>query len=90
MNKSACIKEVHGIRVAVAYICVSNGNMTDSYAPRFASTYQEFPAEYPHGLIVICNGGPLVKARKDYFSQLDCEFYHRPNDGGFDISAYQD
>lgn len=84
------LKPAAQLKVCVAYVCVTNGNMTDSYAPRFAQTYLDNPAGIDHRLIVVCNGGELSLKREKYFDKLDCEFLSRENDGGFDISAYQE
>ena len=78
------------LRVVVAYICVTEGAMTEAYSPRFVRTYLENPAGAEHRLVVICNGGALSPQRRKFFDDLDCEFYERPNDEGKDISAYQD
>lgn len=78
------------LRVVVAYICVTDGNLTDAYSPRFVRTYQENPSGYPHDLYIICNGGPLPPRKKSFFDALDCEFFERPNDEGKDLSGYQD
>lgn len=84
------IREVADFRVIVAYICVTHGNLIDTYAARFAATYRQFQSGYPHDLIVICNGGPLAPHRAAHFTGFPFRFHPRPNDSGWDISAYQD
>ena len=78
------------LNVVVAYICVTHGSRSDTHAARFTSTYLENPSEYPHRLIIVCNGGSLSPALKNNFNGLDCEFYIRGNDDGKDISAFQE
>ena len=87
--KCYALKQVGGLRVLVVYIAVTNGGNIDSYAPRFAQTYRENAAGYPHDLLVVCNGGPLVPRRKAYFDGIKCDFLPRENDGGWDVGAYQ-
>lgn len=83
-------KNENMLRIVVAYICVTDGGLTEAYSPRFARTYLENPAGVEHKLVVVCNGGPLPPRKKAFFDGLDCEFFERPNDAGKDMSAYQD
>jgi hypothetical protein len=75
--------------IIVAYISVTIGQNIDAYAPRFARTYKEFPPDFDHRLVIVCNGGTLNSRRRDYFKGINCEFLERKNDEGKDISAYQ-
>jgi hypothetical protein len=76
--------------VIVAYIAVQTNLLFVNYASRFVSTYREFSGGTKHRLIVCCNGGALVPRMRAIFDGVPCEFFTRPNDGGWDISAYQD
>lgn len=80
----------NALRVVVAYTCVTEGSLTESYSPRFARTYLEHPAGADHKLVIVCNGGSLPPRKKAFFDGLDCEFFDRPNDEGKDLSGYQD
>lgn len=75
--------------IVVCYIAVTDGAYIDAYAPRFARTYQEFPADFPHRLVIVCNGGRLTDRRRAFFDGLKCDFLERPNDAGWDISGFQ-
>ena len=77
------------LSITVAYICVSRGQRTLEYARRFADTWKQFPPGYPCQLWVICNGGLPAPNIASLFDGLDARFIPRPNDGGKDISAYQ-
>lgn len=83
-------KSEKSLKITVVYIAVTNGSMIDTYAPRFVKTYLDHPAEYPHRLLVVCNGGKLAPHRAAYFAGVDCDFLERENDPGYDISAYQE
>lgn len=80
----------NSLRVVVAYTCVTEGGMTDAYSPRFVRTYLDNPAGAEHRIVVICNGGELAPRKKAFFDELDCEFFERSNDQGYDLSGYQD
>lgn len=76
--------------VIVAYIAVQSNPLFVHHAQQFVETYQQFNPGSKHRLLVICNGGPLVPKMKEHFYGLPCEFFDRTNDGGWDVSAYQD
>jgi hypothetical protein len=77
------------LSITVAYIAVTRGHRTLEYAKRFANTWKQFPPGYPCQLWVICNGGPLAPNIAAAFDGMDARFIPRPNDPGYDISAYQ-
>lgn len=73
----------------ICYVTVTGGPRTEDLASRFAATYREHPPLYPHSTVVICNGGPPSAATKFILGNLpQVEFYVRPNDPGWDVSAY--
>lgn len=76
------------MRVCIAYIAVTKGPITDDYAARFVTTYQEYPPGADHDLLVIGNGGPLTTTTTVIFSPLAPRVLARANDGGWDVSAY--
>lgn len=78
------------MKIALCYICVTNGPITADYAARFAATYQEYPPEVEHDTFVICNGGPLKTSETVIFSGLNVKMAPRLNDPGWDVSAYID
>lgn len=76
--------------VLIAYIAVVDNPLLVSHASHFVSTYRQHPPGSEHRLVIVCNGGKLAPKMKAIFDGLDCEFYERPNDGGWDVSAYID
>lgn len=76
--------------VIIVYIAVQANPLFVHYATQFVKTYREFDGGSKHRLIVCCNGGALVPKMKALFDGLTCDFMVRPQDGGWDISAYQD
>ena len=78
------------LKVSVIYICVTRGDRALEYAKRFSGTWRQFEPGYPCELLVVCNGGRLAVRIEQVFKPMDCQFVLRPNDGGKDISAYQD
>lgn len=76
--------------ILAVYIAVTKDPLLVHNASRFAATYKEYPPGVPHRLIVACNGGELSPKNKAIFDGLPAEFYPRENDGGWDISAYQE
>lgn len=78
------------MKIAVAYIAVTNGKVTDDFASRFCATYRQFPGGEPHSLTVVCNGGPLPRQTGLLFAGIKCSFYPRANTPGWDIDGYRD
>lgn len=78
------------MKITIAYIAVTGGQLTEDYCSRFVASYSEFPPLIEHDTIVICNGGPLPYSTGLLFSSLKARFYPRKNDGGWDISGYID
>jgi len=77
--------------VIVVYIAVQTNALFVHYANQFVSTYRQFQGGANHKLIVCSNGGRLAPKMKAIFDPLPfAEFFERPNDEGWDISAYQD
>ena len=76
------------LKITVLYIAVTNGGNIDAYAPQFARTYLEHPADFPHKLIVVCNGGTLTDRRKEFFKGTGCLFWERESNSGWDVGAY--
>lgn len=77
-------------RIVVAYIAVTHGGNTDTYSPRFAQSFIANPPGIDVRTIIVCNGGELHPNRRKHFDGLPCEFFLRENDGGKDISGFQD
>jgi hypothetical protein len=76
------------MRVVVCYIAVCNGPKTQDFCARFVSSWHECPPGFECELIVICNGGPLPTDIALMFEGMNAKMWPRPNDEGFDISAY--
>lgn len=76
------------MKICLAYVVVSNGPVSIDYAARFAATYHEYPPDYPHDTIILCNGGPVRLELALVFTGLKAKLLPRPNDPGFDVSAY--
>jgi len=78
-------------KVVVAYIAVSAGPKTADFCARFVATWLQNPPGVECSLTVICNGGPLLMETELLFSPIEnVAFYQRPNDGGWDVSAWID
>ena len=79
------------VKICVAYIAVSAGPKTADFCARFVATWLEYPPGVECSLTVICNGGPLPMETALLFSPIEnVAFYQRPNDGGWDVSAWID
>jgi hypothetical protein len=78
------------MRILLTYLTVTNGVRTQEFASRFAATYLQFPPGYPHKLLVVCNGGPPATELGLLFRPFEAAFYPRPNDPGWDVSAFVD
>lgn len=78
------------MRILLAYIAVTNGRLTLDFASRFIGTYSLSPPGIEHSTVVVCNGGPLPFHIGILFDSLKPKFFCRPNDGGWDISGFQD
>lgn len=77
------------MRIALAYITVSQGVATADFAARFVATYHEFPAGEPHELFVVCNGGPLALETGLLFASAPCRFFPRENSPGWDLDGFR-
>lgn len=78
------------MKLTIAYIVVTHGPITADYAARFVASYNLFPPESEHDTIICCNGGPPRTEICAIFSSLPSKMFPRPNDDGWDISAYVD
>ena len=78
------------MKILVAYICVSQGGITEEYAARFVGSYLACPPGVEHETVIVCNGGPLPMETSLLFAAMPCAFLPRLNDDGWDISGYQD
>lgn len=77
------------MKIAVVYITVSGGRFTSAFAGRFIAGYSEYPAEHPHDLFVVSNGGPPTTEVSAMLTGVPCTLYVRSNDG-WDIGGYID
>ena len=79
------------MKICICLICVTQGPISADYASRFVATFREYPPGVDQfDLLVICNGGPLSLELSLIFAPLTPQFFPRPNDPGWDVSAYQD
>ena len=76
--------------VAVCYTAVTNGSRTTDLAARFIATWQAFPPLADCDVWVACNGGPLESHQQIMFASLNARMFPRVNDGGYDLTGYQD
>ncbi len=74
----------------VVYIAVANGPDTSTLCERFVGSWLAHGPGSDYQLVVACNGGPLTHDQGALFTPLDALFFPRPNDPGFDLTAYQD
>ena len=77
------------MKIAVAYVVVTHGPISDQYCARFVSTWKEYPPLVDCDLVVLANGGPLSLELSLILHPLNPIFFPRENDPGHDISAYQ-
>lgn len=78
------------MKIALCYICVTNGRITADYAARFVTSYREYGPGAEHDTFIICNGGPLRLEESVIFSGMNVHMYPRINDPGWDVTAYID
>jgi hypothetical protein len=78
------------VRICICYIAVTHGPITPDYASRFVATFNEYPPGVDCDVLIACNGGPLSLDLSLIFAPLNPMFFPRENDGGWDISAFQD
>lgn len=78
------------LNILLAYVAVTGGPITHDLCARFVGSYLAYPPEVEHGIVVVCNGGPLPTETAMLFQSLPCQFFPRANDPGYDISAYMD
>ena len=84
------------VRVLLAYIYVTGGShergglKSDQMFPRFLRTYKQFPPQYPHDSVVVCNGGMPSADIVKGFQELPARVHSRPSNHGWDIGAYID
>lgn len=76
------------MRVALVYICVTQGVRTAFFASRFVGTYMTADPGHPHETLIVCNGGPLSTELGLMFEPLNPQFFPRENDPGWDLSGY--
>ena len=76
------------MKIALVYIHPSKVAKYIPYTKRFVETYLAHSAEFPHDLIVLCNGGEPESESKKILSQITCRFEHHDN-SGWDIGGYQ-
>ena len=96
-HKCEMLSESPTLRVLVVYIAVSRGQNLSTYAPRFIKTFLENPPGFPCDIVLACNGGQLPYPMQIAFEEFAKRFQwgtfsilNRPNDQGFDISAFQE
>ena len=74
------------VKILVAYICVSKGWRSLALASRFVSTWQRFPPEAEHKLVIVFNGGKPRRDLRSAFNPIPHGFHERSN-AGWDIGA---
>lgn len=77
------------MKIAVCYIAVANGPITDDYASRFVTTFHEYPPGTECDVIVVCNGGIVSTSTAVLFSSIDARLFARSNED-WDIGGYVD
>lgn len=75
------------MKIAVCYIAVTNGPLTEDYSARFVTTFHEYPPGIDCDVLVICNGGPLPTTTTILFSDMNARMFPRSNEG-WDIGGY--
>lgn len=82
---------VNPAKVVVVYVYPTVGGKHDQMAARFVDTYKKFPADEPHDLWVVSNGGLPTETMFKTFDGIVFQWLHNPNSlaDGLDISAYR-
>lgn len=77
------------MNIAVAYVYpLSQLRKWYPLAVRFADSYGQFPAGYPHELHILCNGGLPSGNEIKMFDRIKPKFHYYDNTG-WDIGAFQ-
>lgn len=77
------------MNLGVVYVCpVVNWPQHEGAIRRFVSSYTMFPAEYPHRLLVVCNGGQPNADVLSLFAEKNPSYLQRDNTG-WDIGAFR-
>lgn len=77
-------------RITVFYTVVSQGPITPDHVSRFVGSWLVNPPGVDCDLVAICNGGPPTTEVGLMLGQLNCKFFPRQNDDGWDVSGFQD
>lgn len=76
------------MNIWLTYICpVVNWPQYEPAVRRFLDSHTRFPAEFPHEMHVVCNGGKLNAAIENLFAGQNPVFHHHDNTG-WDIGAF--
>lgn len=85
--KCAFIKEP---TVTVIYIFVVGSAHYKRLAMKFVRLFNERPPDYPHRLVIACNGAQqITPAHQKLFEMLPQAEFYRHNNVGWDIGAFQ-
>lgn len=77
------------MKISLCYVCpVVNWPQFEPAVRRFVATSAQFPAEFPHELHVVCNGGGPGPAVRELFSGRQ-PIFHEHDNTGWDIGAYR-
>ncbi len=78
------------VRIVLAYICVTEGILTEDFSARFVGSYLACSPEVEHKTVIVCNGGPLRRELSLLFNPLAPAFLPRVNDDSWDIGGFMD
>lgn len=78
------------MKILIAYICVTQGRVTEEFSARFIGSYLACPPEAEHQTLIVCNGGPLRRELSVLFDPIGPAYLPRINDDGWDISGFMD
>lgn len=78
------------MKIAICYVAVAGQRCAIDLLARFVETAHQYPAGYPFDFFVLCNGGKLSTAQQCCAAFLKPQFIERPNDPGWDLTAYMD
>lgn len=82
------IKQPPLVTVSVVYVFVPGESEHARFATRFVRSYRECRPEFPHNLIVVCNGRKMSPGEVDIFKPLKDYATFQHNDQGWDIGAF--
>lgn len=78
------------MNIDLVYIHVPKDNEHVDFAARFIATYHEYPPDFEHDTIIVCNGSSPTNFTDCLFASIPNRKYFLWTDEGWDIRAFQE